>query len=87
MKFVSVAIVALIGSTQGIKMRKADLPHHADLVEKLDPLSRYVNDDDIVQIEDDISLVQMAKADLPHDADLVEKLDPLSRYVNDDDIL
>ena len=87
MKFVSVAIVALIGSSSAIKMRKADLPHDADLVEKLDPVSRYVNDDDIVQIEDDISLVQMAKADLPHGADLVEKLDPLSRYVNDDDIL
>ena len=87
MKFVSAAIVALIGSTSALKMRKNDLPHNAELIDKLDPLSRYVNDDDIVQIEDDISLVQLHKADLPHDADLVEKLDPLSRYVNDDDIL
>jgi hypothetical protein len=87
MKFVSAAIVALIGSASALKMRKNDLPHNAELIDKLDPLSRYVNDDDIVQIEDDISLVQLHKADLPHDADLVEKLDPLSRYVNDDDIL
>ncbi|MFN9902162.1 MAG: hypothetical protein ACK55Z_25950 [bacterium] len=77
----------MIGSTVALKLRKNDLPHDADLVEKVDPLSRYVNDDDIVQIEDDVSLVQLKKNDLPHDADLVEKLDPLSRYVNDDDIL
>ncbi len=87
MKFVSATIIALIGSTAALKLRKNDLPHDADLVEKVDPLSRYVNDDDIVQIEDDVSLVQLKKNDLPHDADLVEKLDPLSRYVNDDDIL
>ena len=68
-------------------MNKADLPHDGDLVEKLDPLSRYVNDADIVQLKDDVNLVQLNKADLPHDGDLVEKLDPLSRYVNDADIV
>ncbi len=57
MKFVSAAIVALIGSSAALKLRKNDLPHDADLTEKVDPLSRYVNDDDIVQIEDDISLI------------------------------
>ena len=48
MKFVSAAIVALIGSSAALKLRKNDLPHDAELVDKLDPLSRYVNDDDIV---------------------------------------
>ena len=48
MKFVKVAIVALIGTSAAIKVRKNDLPHNADYVEKLDSLSRYVNDDDIV---------------------------------------
>ena len=62
------------------------MPHNADLVEKLDPLSRYVNDDDILYIKAQ-NLVQLSKNDLPNDADLVEKLDPLSRYVNDDDIV
>ena len=57
MKFVSAAIVALIGSSAALKLRKNDIPHDADLTEKVDPLSRYVNDDDIVQIEDDISLI------------------------------
>ena len=53
------------------------MPYDADKVEKVDNLSRYVNDDDLVQIRYN---------DLPHTADLVEKVDNLSRYVNDDDI-
>merc|ERR1719163_315832 len=84
-------ILALIGAATSIHLRKADLPHDGDLVEKLDPLSRYVNDADIVQLKEDVNLVQLKteerKADLPHDGDLVEKLDPLSRYVNDADIV
>ena len=58
------------------------------MVDKLDPLSRYVNDDDILQIKEQ-NLVQLSKDDLPHgpkDDSLIEKLDPVSRYVNDDDI-
>ena len=87
MKFVSATIIALIGCSAALKLRKNDLPHDPELIDKVDPLSRYVNDDDIVQIQDDVSLVQLKKNDLPHDADLVDKVDPLSRYVNDDDIL
>merc|ERR1712167_525284 len=81
--------LALLGAVSAIHLRKADLPHDGDLVEKLDPLSRYVNDADIVQLHDDVNLVQLEekKADLPHDGDLVEKLDPPSRYVNDADIV
>ena len=60
-----------------------DLPSTAE-VEKLDPLSRYVNDDDLVQVHD-TNLIQLQYNDLPS-TDAVEKLDPLSRYVNDDDI-
>ena len=48
---------ALIGAACAIHLRKADLPHDGDLVEKLDPLSRYVNDADIVQLKDDVNLV------------------------------
>ena len=40
--------LALLGAVSAIHLRKADLPHDGDLVEKLDPLSRYVNDADIV---------------------------------------
>ena len=75
---------ALVSAATAI--HKADLPYNADMVEKVDPLSRYVNDDDIVQIKDSVKLAQLNKADLPYHAELVEKLDPLSRYVNDDDI-
>ena len=64
-------------------MKYDDLPSNAE-VEKLDPLSRYVNDDDLVQVHD-FNLIQLQYNDLPS-TDEVEKLDPLSRYVNDDDI-
>ena len=60
MKLVSaIAIVAV----QAIRLRYNDLPHtgskdtNADNVEKLDPMSRYVNDD---------NLVQVSYNDLPH---------------------
>merc|ERR1711934_266821 len=86
------ALAALLGVTSAIKLNKEDLPHGPkddSMVEKMDPLSRYVNDDDILQIKEQ-NLVQLGKDDLPHgpkDDSMVEKLDPISRYVNDDDIL
>ena len=88
MKFIA---LALLGTVAAIKLNKDDLPHGPkdnSLVDKLDPLSRYVNDDDLVQTREH-NLVQLRKDDLPHgpkDDSLVDKLDPLSRYVNDDDI-
>ena len=81
--------LALAAAVAALKVQYNDLPAvgsvdtNADNIDKLDPLSRYVNDDD---------LVQLSYNDLPHtgsedtNADQVEKLDPLSRYVNDDDI-
>ena len=76
---------ALIAAAAAININKDDLPANASLVEKLDPVSRYVNDDDLVQIKN-TQLLQLSKDDLPYNATLVEKLDPVSRYVNDDDI-
>ena len=67
-----------------VQLKKADLPYDLE-GDKVDVLSRYVNDDDIVQLNDDINLVQLEKADLPYDLD-GDKIDVLSRYVNDDDI-
>ena len=61
------------------------LPYDA-AADKVDPLSRYVNDDDILQLEDNIALVQLRRGDLPHGDD-ADKIDPVSRYVNDDDIV
>ena len=86
------ALAALLGVTSAIKLNKDDLPHGPkddSMVEKLDPLSRYVNDDDILQVKEQ-NLVQLNKDDLPHgpkDDSMVEKMDPLSRYVNDQNIL
>merc|ERR1719491_1935594 len=90
------ALAALLGVTSAIKLNKEDLPHGPkddSLIDKLDTMSRYVNDDDILQIKSQ-NLVQLnsdiSKDDLPHgpkDDSSVDKLDPLSRYVNDDDIL
>ena len=68
--------LALIGAATAISLRRADLPHDGQ-IDKLDPVSRYVNDDDLVQLN---------RADLPHDGE-IDKLDPVSRYVNDDDIV
>merc|ERR1712048_1259576 len=85
------ALAAVIAVAAGVKLNKDDLPHGPkddSMVEKLDPLSRYVNDDDILQIKEQ-NLVQLKKEDLPHgpkDTSLIDKLDPVSRYVNDDDI-
>ena len=64
--FLTAAMVAL---TSAITIRKSDLPHDAE-VDKLDPVSRYVNDEDIVQLHDEVKLVQLNKSDLPHDAEV-----------------
>ena len=54
--------------------------------EKIDPLSRYVNDDDLHLIKEQTLLqLDATKADLPYTEE-ADKIDPLSRYVNDDDI-
>ena len=62
-----------------MQLNKADLPHNLE-ADKIDPVSRYVNDDDLVQLTSSIN-----KADLPHNLE-ADKIDPVSRYVNDDDI-
>jgi hypothetical protein len=86
MKFLSV--LALVATVSAMRIKKADLPHDADLVEKLDPTDRYVNDLSILQTNEKRGSITLAqKGDLPHDADLVEKLDPTDRYVNDLSIL
>jgi hypothetical protein len=82
MKFTILALVASVSAIQH-RVRYNDLPHDA-AADKVDPLSRYVNDEDVVQIADDVSLVQYN--DLPHDA-AADKVDPLSRYVNDEDVV
>ena len=82
MKFTALLLVAGVSA---IRMKYNDLPHDA-AADKVDPLSRYVNDEDVVQLEDDISLVQTQYNDLPHDAS-PDKVDPLSRYVNDEDVV
>ena len=80
-------LAALVASVSAVTLQKADLPYNADLVEKLDPLSRYVNDENIVQLKSNVKPVNLAqKADLPYNPDLIEKLDPVSRYVNDENI-
>jgi hypothetical protein len=51
-------------------------------------LSRYVNDEDVIQLHDNVpntNFLQLEYNDLPHDA-VPDKVDPLSRYVNDEDV-
>merc|ERR1711959_688769 len=80
--------LALIGAATAMTIRRDDLPHGPkddSLIDKIDPLSRYVNDDDILQLKSQ-NLVQLNRDDLPHgpkDDSLIDKIDPLSRYVND----
>ena len=45
----TLALVALLACASAINIKYDDLPSTAE-VEKLDPLSRYVNDDDLVQL-------------------------------------
>ena len=70
-----------------MKNKKADLPYD-EAADKIDPLSRYVNDEDIVQLKDDVPvpIMLVQRADLPYD-EPADKIDPLSRYVNDEDIV
>ena len=41
------ALALLIGTLSAVIIRKADLPY-TETADKIDPLSRYVNDEDIV---------------------------------------
>ena len=82
MKFL--ALCALVG-TQAMKIKYNDLPYDG-APDKVDPISRYVNDEDVVQIEDDVNLVQTRYNDLPYDG-APDKVDPISRYVNDEDVV
>ena len=56
MKFFVAAFV-VAASAHKLHHSKADLPYTLD-ADKIDPLSRYVNDEDVVQLRDDINLVQ-----------------------------
>tara|TARA_B110000914_G_C15166252_1_gene310675 strand:- start:300 stop:530 length:231 start_codon:yes stop_codon:yes gene_type:complete len=68
-------------------MQYNDLPYD-DATDKVDPLSRYVNDEDIVQLHDTVPvpIMLLQRNDLPYD-EPSDKVDPLSRYVNDEDIV
>ena len=47
------ALAAVIALAAGVKLNKDDLPHGPkddSTIDKLDTMSRYVNDDDILQI-------------------------------------
>ena len=79
-------LLALIGAASAIKINKADLPYNLE-ADKIDPVSRYVNDDDLLQRKQHSGRINLAqKADLPYTLES-DKIDPTSRYVNDDDIV
>ena len=51
------ALAAVIAVAAGVKLNKDDLPHGPkddSMIDKLDPLSRYVNDDDILQVKSEV---------------------------------
>ena len=50
------ALAILIGTLSAITVRKDDLPYDKD-ADKIDPLSRYVNDEDIVQLHDTVPVI------------------------------
>ena len=75
-------VLLALASVSAMRLRKDDLPYNPELIDKVDPLSRYVNDDDLVQIGS-----RIRKDDLPYNPELIDKVDPLSRYVNDDDLV
>ena len=77
MKFTLIALLGAV-SAHRLHSRYNDLPYTLD-ADKIDPVSRYVNDDDLIQIE-------TVKGDLPYTEE-ADKIDPVSRYVNDDDIV
>ena len=84
-KFILAALA--VASVSAVTLKKDDLPYNPDLIEKLDPVDRYVNDENIVQLKSNVKPVKLAqKDDLPYNADLIEKLDPVDRYVNDENI-
>ena len=78
------AFALLIGTIAAVVVRKDDLSYERD-ADKVDPLSRYVNDEDIVQLHDTVPVILAQKDDLSYERD-ADKVDPLSRYVNDEDI-
>ena len=81
-----VAALAL-ASVSAVTLKYNDLPYDAEKLEKLDPVDRYVNDENIVQVKSTVKPVKLAQYnDLPYDAEKLEKLDPVSRYVNDENI-
>ena len=66
-------------------MQYNDLPYDG-APDKVDPLSRYVNDEDVVQIHDTVPNTTLLQYnDLPYDG-APDKVDPISRYVNDEDV-
>ena len=50
------AFALLIGTIAAIVVRKDDLSYERD-ADKVDPLSRYVNDEDIVQLHDTVPVI------------------------------
>ena len=67
-----------------VQIRYNDLPDNLG-ADKVDPISRYVNDEDLLHIGDDIKLLQLQYNDLPDNLGC-DKIDPVSRYVNDEDL-
>ena len=49
-------ILAFVAGASAIRMKYNDLPHDA-VPDKVDPLSRYVNDEDIVQLHDTVPVI------------------------------
>tara|TARA_B110000503_G_C7011874_1_gene356057 strand:+ start:125 stop:346 length:222 start_codon:yes stop_codon:yes gene_type:complete len=66
-------IAALMASTSAVRYN--DLPDNL-YADKIDPLSRYVNDEEMVQLQYN---------DLPDNL-YADKIDPISRYANDEDL-
>ena len=70
-------IVALFAVTQAISLKKGDLPY-TEVIDKVDTLSRYVNDDDLVMDGSDVVLVMINKGDLPY----TEVIDNMMGYMD-----
>ena len=50
------AFALLVGVIAAVTIRKDDLSYERD-ADKVDPLSRYVNDEDIVQLHDTVPVI------------------------------
>ena len=50
------AFLLLISTLSAVTIRKDDLPYDVE-PDKIDPLSRYVNDEDIVQLHDTVPVI------------------------------